>query len=1119
MFPGPGADTQGTTRIPKPGVTAMMTSSSSSRPPTTAAPAVVGRVLLRSAGFLLCYLAAAWLVHGPLIMRQAVVWLPTGVAVAGLYILGRRYWSLIFLGTILDRLLEHYRLTWALPGAVGNTLEALVAVLVLQQLHFEPRFARLRDTVSLLFAAGLGAACSATAGRLGHYARPDDFQFWEGWLGWWRMNTLGILLVVPVVLTWWYMPRPVANRRALREALAIGGTSLFLVLLVVARSGDSDVGMIVSALALPVVMVAAVRFGVRGGTSAALAIVLLLVGWTVQGTGPFIAAPFVLRDLVLQTLVAALAVVPLVIGPVMAEREAALAARIGSEALRHAFQDVLPDIAYRIRGDGVYLDAYVPSGVTPLVPTVDVLGHTVEEIVPLGAERMRRAIAATLAGERTDPVEYEMLVNGRLRLRESRYVRLGPDEVLGVVRDITERTRAERLTAWQAAVLEQIASAQPTAQVLEAVVRGFEEWSDGGLCSILTLEGSGVHVAAAPSLPAAYNAAIEGVQIGAGVGSCGTAAYENRTVIVADIATDPLWVNFRDAALPHGLRACWSTPFRASSGEVLGTFAVYYREVRTPAPAELTFLERAGAVVGIAVERERREQALAEGREFLASISANVREGLYRTTPDRGLVYVNETFARMFGYDSVPELLRLRSTLFYADPARRLELGAVIDRRGFFTNEEVEFVRKDGSTFWALVSSTGVRGPDGRFSYYDGAISDITARRLLEDQLRQAQKMEAVGKLAGGVAHDFNNLLTAITGYAEALRAALPAGSTEAMDAAEIGHAADRAAGLTRQLLAFSRKQLLTPEVIDLREVVDQLGVMLRRLIGEDIRFVIQHAAGAATVRVDRSQTEQVILNLALNARDAMPQGGTLTIATSVVQVDAEFAGRHEGMEAGSYLSLAVQDTGIGMDDAIRTRAFDPFFTTKDPGKGTGLGLSTVYGIVRQSGGCVWIESHPGAGTAVRVYFPLVPAETAEIAAPHPAAPGPRLDRSTTILVVEDEAMVRDLVARSLRRDGYTVLVAEEGEEGLQLATAHPGTIDLLVTDVIMPRLSGPELAGRLLPLRPSMRVLYISGYTAEALDIRSALPAGTEYLQKPFTPSLLRERVRDLLAAERARA
>jgi CheY-like chemotaxis protein len=325
-----------------------------------------------------------------------------------------------------------------------------------------------------------------------------------------------------------------------------------------------------------------------------------------------------------------------------------------------------------------------------------------------------------------------------------------------------------------------------------------------------------------------------------------------------------------------------------------------------------------------------------------------------------------------------------------------------------------------------------------------------------------------------------------------------------------------RAASLTRQLLAYSRQQILSPSVLDLKQVVEQLGGMLRRLIGEDIRLITRYGGGETFVRVDRGQIEQVILNLVLNARDAMPNGGTLTVTTKAVDLDEAMARTHVGMITGPHVGLLVQDTGSGMDEAIRSRAFDPFFTTKEPGKGTGLGLSTVYGIVKQSGGSVWLDSTPGAGTTVRVYLPRVrehpDQEPISQLGSAPSVPG------ATVLVVEDEQLVRDLVSRTLRRVGYTVLVAEHGEEALAVSRVTQGPIDLVVTDVVMPRMNGIELATRIALERPGIRVLFVSGYANDVLGLRGGLEPGSEYLQKPFTPSVLLDRVRELLTPARAR-
>ncbi len=1041
-------------------------------------------------------------------ITMAIIWLPTGVAVAGLWVLGIEAWWVVALGTIAQRVLIGYPVEVIVPAALGSTAEAIVGVLVLRRFGVRPTFARLRDVVGLVAAAALAPMASILFSWIARSV-PGPVQrmpFYSGWDGWWRMNALGLLLIVPLAGTWMDLGRASFRAKAAFEALLISGVLGALVWVVMTAVDPGPLGMVLLYLTLPVTMYAAVRFGPRGAaTTAAVAVVLVAYG-TTHGVGPFIQPQLAEPLDALQAFEVTLIVIPLVLGALLAERQDALIRGLRSDTLRDAFQQILPDITYVLSADGRYLDMFVPPGAIVPVPREELIGRTIEEIVPDSAPEMRSLMARALAGAPARPIEYT--VNGRVR--EARYVRLGEHEVLALVRDITDRKHAEGMLEWQARVLELVATGRQTSEVLDALARGMEVQLDGALCSVLLLEGTRFHLAAAPSLPAAYNMAIEGLAIGPAVGSCGTAAYRNERVIVEDIANDPLWASFRDLALSHGLRACWSMPIRSGSGDVLGTFAVYYRAPRAPSEAELAMAERASALAGIAIERERRE-------DLLASINRNVNEGLFRSTPSRGLLYVNMAFARMFGYESPEAMLEVPSPLLYADPERREELKRVIAQRGNFDNEEVRFLRRDGSAFWALVSSTGVTGMDGQFQYYDGAVTDITERKRLEEQLRQAQKMEAVGKLAGGVAHDFNNLLTAISGYAEALTDYLPPNSQAHDDAEEISRAAQRAAALTRQLLAYSRQQILAPQVLELPLVVDQLGGMLRRVIGEDLRLVTQHVDGDCFVRVDRGQIEQVLLNLVVNARDAMPNGGTITISTSRAEIGATREGALLEVAPGPYVCLTVADTGTGMDEATRRRAFDPFFTTKALGKGTGLGLSTVYGIVRQSEGSVHLESTPGSGTTVRVYLPWVHERPGDLPADAPEKPA--AEASGVILVVEDEELVRDLVCRTLRRAGYTVLVADDGEEALRVSGAYPGPIDLMISDVIMPRMGGRELADRIVRLRPGLRILFVSGYANEASDTPGLVGAGAEYLQKPFTPSMLVDRIREMLITDRARS
>jgi PAS domain S-box-containing protein len=395
---------------------------------------------------------------------------------------------------------------------------------------------------------------------------------------------------------------------------------------------------------------------------------------------------------------------------------------------------------------------------------------------------------------------------------------------------------------------------------------------------------------------------------------------------------------------------------------------------------------------------------------------------------------------------------------------------------------------------------------------------DVTDRRVLEEQVMLSQKMEAIGRLAGGVAHDFNNILTAIGGYSDLLLADLPPDDPRRHDVEEIHQATQRAAALTQQLLAFSRRQVLQPKVVNLNTLVPDIEKMLRRLIGEDILFATVLHPRLGNVRADPGQMEQVIVNLAVNARDAMPQGGRLTIETRNVELDEAYTADHPSIKPGRYVMLVVTDTGVGMDEETKARIFEPFFTTKVRGKGTGLGLATVYGIVQQTGGHIWPYSEPGQGTAMRVYLPRVdaPADTIE----HPSDVGSNVAGGTeTILVVEDEAPVRAVTRQLLERNGYTVLEAPDGAAALALLDGETGGrhIDLLLTDVIMPGMSGRALADQLKARRPHLRVLFMSGYTDDAVVRHGMLEPGLAYLEKPFRPPTLLRKVRAVLQEQTA--
>jgi two-component system, cell cycle sensor histidine kinase and response regulator CckA len=479
------------------------------------------------------------------------------------------------------------------------------------------------------------------------------------------------------------------------------------------------------------------------------------------------------------------------------------------------------------------------------------------------------------------------------------------------------------------------------------------------------------------------------------------------------------------------------------------------------------------------------------------------------------LLAVNQAAVSHYGYTR-EEFARLRLEDLELPAPETEATGPASGRAGRV--REVLHKKKDGSAIWVELTTNDLEleGRPARLL----VVHDVTERkqaeiqlRKTEEQLRQAQKMEAIGSLAGGIAHDFNNLLSVILGYASLAMTELKPGEPIRSDIEEVEQAGQRAAQLTRQLLAFSRKQILKLVVLDLNDVIASMERMFGRLIGEDVQVSVLSERNLGKIHADASQVEQILMNLVVNARDAMPKGGRLTIETSNVELDASYAADHVGVIPGRYVMLAVTDTGVGMDAAVQSRIFEPFFTTKGPDRGTGLGLATVFGIVKQSGGHIWLYSEVGAGTTFKLYFPRndQDREDAQLAATDLMV----LTGTETILLVEDEKQVRELARTILRRSGYNVLESQNGGDALLTCEQYPGKIQLLITDVVMPRMSGKALAERLAPLRPEMKVLYMSGYTDNSIVHHGILDSGIAFLEKPITPPSLLRKVREVLGGK----
>jgi len=515
--------------------------------------------------------------------------------------------------------------------------------------------------------------------------------------------------------------------------------------------------------------------------------------------------------------------------------------------------------------------------------------------------------------------------------------------------------------------------------------------------------------------------------------------------------------------------------------------------------------------VASAIEHKRHQEALRQSEARYRSLVQSAVYGMYRSSLEGRFLDVNPALIAMLGYDAPEEVLALDPERdIYLDPEHRARLAREYQRNRRIDNEEVLWKRKDGKAITVRLSGRAVslNGSEA----LEVIAEDISDRRVLEDQFRQAQKMEAVGRLAGGVAHDFNNLLMVIGGYTEVLLNQLGPSDPRRKKAEAIQRATERAASLTRQLLAFGRKQVLELKVIDLSAVVAEIGKLLRPLIGEDIDLVISPGANLWKTKADPGQIEQVIMNLAVNARDAMPHGGKLIIETRNAGLDDAYRRAHVNVQQGEYVMLAVSDTGCGMDAETQSRIFEPFFTTKEKGKGTGLGLSTVYGIVKQSGGYVFAYSEPGRGTSFKIYLPRVAEGAALEELADAPVPRSRHQGTETLLLVEDEESVRELVREALEARGYNICPARNGNQALAMAARQDLKIDLLITDVVMPGIGGRELAQRLNALRPSVKVLYLSGYTEDAIVHHGVLDPGTAFLQKPFTLDALACKVREVL-------
>ncbi len=508
-------------------------------------------------------------------------------------------------------------------------------------------------------------------------------------------------------------------------------------------------------------------------------------------------------------------------------------------------------------------------------------------------------------------------------------------------------------------------------------------------------------------------------------------------------------------------------------------------------------------------KRRSAEAALRKSEAEFRSLVENAPYGILRATASGSILQANPAMVRMLGYASEQEVMALNMAKdVYCHPERRAELIASNSKQDSVVGVEIEWKRKDASVITVRCDTHVVRNKEGRREYLETFVEDITERREMEMQLRQKQKMEAIGRLAGGIAHDFNNLLGVIIGYAELAAEKIAPGTPLHNPVEQIQKAADRASALTRQLLAFSRQQVLETKVLHLNSIVEDMVKMLPRMLGEDIVLQLALDPALGAVKADQGQIEQVLMNLAVNARDAMPGGGRLVVRTGNIRFDSELALKHPSMTPGKYVLLSVSDTGMGMDEQTKARIFEPFFTTKQRGKGTGLGLATVYGFVKQTGGYVWVKSETGVGTTFEIYLPAIseeaprqhPGATVAVAA---AASGRAVG---TILLVEDDESLRALTKNSLEQSGYTVLAACNGMEAIEMASEHSSPIQLILTDMVLPGMNGGAVAEKVAQLHPEVKVAYMSGYSEFSAE-ETAL-SDSVVIPKPFTRDVLLQKL-----------
>ncbi len=1042
-----------------------------------------------------------------------LVWLPTGIAVAWLLRWGLGGWPGVTLGALAVNFGSGLAWPVWLGIGVGNTAGPVLAAWLLGRMKFHAAFDRERDILLLAVAAAVGMLLPASVG-VGLLGGPL-----AAWLIWWAGDTTGVIAAAPLVLActraeW----RALLLRRG-EFLIWLGATALIVWLVFVWNHGLNG-PWAVAFVPLPLVAWAALRFGAIGTS---LAIIALSVGAAyglATARGPFSHSSPLTGVLTLWLFMATSAVLAWLVS-------ALHAARVQAGGIQRLLEEALTEVSLGVLLGGPDRKiTYANAGFTRLTgySEAELLGQSCAllqgpETDPAVAEKLRAALhdGGFFDGEILNYRKDGTPFWNALLISPVHDGSDGPTGFLGIQRDITRRRLAEMRSASERAVLELLAAGAPLAAVLDRLARSYEEIFPGTLCSILLLDEDGKHLrhGAAPSLPEAFCKAVDGAEIGPAVGSCGTAAYTRQVVVVEDIASDPLWQDYRALALPHGLRACWSIPVISSQDGVLGTFAVYYRQPQGARPEEIAALEHGAHFAAVAIERQRLLESVRESEAALQAAQERARLGSWELDLATQRGWWSREMHRLFSHDPAegpPDFAAFLAMIHPEDRDKITTTQARLLADG--KPQGIEF-RSDparGSMRWFSATIEVPASEPGRPPRAAGTVLDITAsreaqleREQFDRKMQETQKLESLGVLAGGIAHDFNNLLTGIIGNASLATMDLPPGSPLHPYIDDISRAALRAADLCKQMLAYSGRGRFVVQQLDLGQLVEETAQMLQISISKKAVLRFHLEKNLPPVDADATQLRQVIMNLVINASEAIgDKSGVIALTTGLTRVDRAYLGGTmlaPELAEGEYVFLEVSDNGCGMGAETQARIFDPFYTTKFTGRG--LGLAAVLGIVRGHKGALKVYSEKGRGTTFKLLFPIATG-LGEAAAEVPVAPA-RWQGRGTVLVVDDEETIRSTVARMLRLTGFEPVLVCDGREAVEVYRAEPGRFALVLLDLTMPHMDGEETFTELRRLRADVRVVLMSGFNQQEALVRFPGKGLASFLQKPFDMEALR--------------